>query len=409
VRVLVLNSGSSSLKYQLFDMKARTLLARGAAERIGDSGSRVVHSQRKVDATLREEVAACDLPDHAAALDRIAGLLARVEAADDASESLAIGHRVVHGGEAFREPTLIDDRVIETIRELSSLAPLHNPANLLGIEVAMSLWPDVPQVAVFDTAFHHSLPPRAYRYAVPDDWYRSYGVRRYGFHGTSHAYVAKRLAHELDRPLEELNLVVLHLGNGASATAIASGKSVDTSMGLTPLEGLVMGTRAGDIDPGIIVHLVRHADTTVDDIDTSLNEASGLLGLCGVGDMRDALQREAGGDARARLALDVYTYRIRKYIGAYVAALGRVDAIVFTAGVGENSPEIRKRACQGLEALGIQLDEGRNRAPGKGARPVHRDGAPIAVWVVPTNEELEIAEQTLQRVQRQIDQGVLVG
>jgi acetate kinase len=396
VRILVLNSGSSSLKYQLFDMAERALLARGAAERIGDSGSRLVHAQRSGEGTLRESTTACELWDHGAALDRIADLLADSGAVGSGSELHAIGHRVVHGGEAFREPCLIDDRVIAAIRELVSLAPLHNPANLMGIEVAMARRPDLPQVAVFDTAFHQSIPPRAYRYAVPDDWYRSHGVRRYGFHGTSHAYVAKQMARELGRPLEELNLIVLHLGNGASATAIANGKSVDTSMGLTPLEGLVMGTRGGDIDPGVITHLMRHAGVDVAQIDASLNQECGLVGLCGVGDMRDVLRREAAGDASARLALDVYTYRLRKYIGAYMAALGHVDAIVFTAGVGENSPDIRERTCDGLKTLGVEIDETRNRAKATGARPIHRKGAPLAVWVVPTNEELEIADQTLR-------------
>ncbi len=360
-------------------MNERTLLTGGAAERIGEPGS--------------------DLLDHAEALDRITSLLADAGAVGDGSELLGIGHRVVHGGEAFREPCLIDDRVIEIIRGLSSLAPLHNPANLLGIEVAMARRPDVPQVAVFDTAFHHSIPPRAYRYAVPEEWYESHGVRRYGFHGTSHAYVAKQAARELGRPLEELNLIVLHLGNGASVTAIANGKSVDTSMGLTPLEGLVMGTRGGDIDPGVIIHMAREAGLSVEEIDADLNGASGLSGLCGLSDMRDVLEREAAGDTRARLALDVYTYRMRKYIGAYMAVLGHADAIVFTAGVGENSADIRERACEGLEGLGVQLDEARNRAVAQGVRPIHRDGAPLAVLVVPTNEELEIAEQTLQCIQ----------
>ena len=376
MKVLVLNSGSSSVKYQLFDMNERTLLTGGAAERIGEPGS--------------------DLSDHAEALDRITSLLADAGAVGDGSELLGIGHRVVHGGEAFREPCLIDDRVIEIIRGLSSLAPLHNPANLLGIEVAMARRPDVPQVAVFDTAFHHSIPPRAYRYAVPEEWYESHGVRRYGFHGTSHAYVAKQAARELGRPLEELNLIVLHLGNGASVTAIANGKSVDTSMGLTPLEGLVMGTRGGDIDPGVIIHMARQARFSVEEIDADLNGASGLSGLCGLSDVRDVLEREAAGDTRAGLALDVYTYRMRKYIGAYMAVVGHVDAIVFTAGVGENSADIRERACEGLEGLGVQLDEARNRAVAKGVRPIHREGALLAVLVVPTNEELEIAEQTLQ-------------
>lgn len=398
MRVLVLNSGSSSIKYQLFDMRERALLAKGAVERIGDADGRLVHGQRDATGALRDEIIACDFADHSAALDRIMSTLAAAGMASDDSELAGIGHRVVHGGEAFREPCLIDEQVIETIRALSPLAPLHNPANLLCIEVAMARRPDVPQVAVFDTAFHQSIPAHAYRYAVPERWYESYGVRRYGFHGTSHAYVAKQAALHLGRPLGELNLIVLHLGNGASATAIANGKSVDTSMGLTPLEGLVMGTRAGDLDPGALIYLARQRGMTVDEINADLNAESGLAGLCGVGDVRDVLDREAAGDARAKLALGVYVYRIRKYIGAYMAALGRVDAIVFTAGVGENSPDIRERACKGLERLGVQIDETRNRAGGKGARAIHRKGASLAVLVVPTNEELEIAEQTLHCV-----------
>ncbi len=379
MRILVLNSGSSSIKYELYDMVDRSLLIGGAAERIGEADSELV--------------------DHAAALDHIMGSLAAAGALDDASELLAIGHRVVHGGEAFREPCLIDEEVVETIRELSSLAPLHNPANLLGIEVAIARRPDVPQVAVFDTAFHQSIPPRAYRYAVPEDWYRQHGVRRYGFHGSSHGYVTKRAARALERPLEETNVIVLHLGNGASVAAVRGGKSIDTSMGLTPLEGLVMGTRGGDLDPGVLLHMARHAGLSGDEIDATLNRRSGLAGLCGLSDMRDILRRETEGDARAKLALEVYVYRIRKYIGAYAAVLGRVDAIVFTAGVGENSPEIRERACAGLEVLGIRLDTGLNRADGSGARAIHQQGSSPAIWVIPTDEELEIAEQALRCVE----------
>lgn len=399
MRVLVLNSGSSSIKYQLFDMRERTLLAKGAAERIGEPGSRLVHGQRDSTAVLHEQVTDCKLPDHAAALDRIMSLLGDGGRAEDGGELIGIGHRVVHGGEEFRDPRVIDEPVIEAIRKLSPLAPLHNPANLLCIEVAMARRPDVPQVAVFDTAFHQSIPPHAYRYAVPEAWYEAHGVRRYGFHGTSHAYVAKQAALQLGRPLRELNLIVLHLGNGASATAIEKGRSVDTSMGLTPLEGLVMGTRPGDIDPGVLIYLARQRGMSVDEIDAELNGESGLEGLCGVSDLRDVLQREAAGDARARLALDVYVYRIRKYIGAYTAALGQADAIVFTAGVGENSPDIRERSCEGLGALGVELDRTRNRARKTGSREIQREGAPVAVLVVPTNEELEIAEQALRCIQ----------
>ncbi|MGB5268612.1 MAG: acetate kinase, partial [Polyangiales bacterium] len=338
MRVLVLNSGSSSIKYQLFDMRQRTLLAGGVAERIGEPDGRLVHGQRDASNVLREKINEAEFSNHGAALDAIVKSLDDSALAEDGSELIGIGHRVVHGGEAFREPCLIDARVIETIRELSPLAPLHNPANLLCIEMSLARRPNVPQVAVFDTAFHQSLPPRAYRYAVPDEWYAAHGVRRYGFHGTSCAHVSKQAALQLGRPLRELNLIVLHLGNGASATAISNGKSVDTSMGLTPLEGLVMGTRSGDLDPGAILYLARQRGLSVDAIDAELNRESGLAGVCGISDMRDVLRREASGDPRAQLALDLYTYRIRKYIGAYMAALGEVDAIVFTAGVGENSP-----------------------------------------------------------------------
>ena len=399
MKVLVLNSGSSSIKYQLFEMRERTLLAGGAAERIGESGGRLVHGQRAASGVVREEVTNAEFPDHAVALDTIVDLLDGAALPEEGGELVGIGHRVVHGGEAFREPCLIDDRVIETIGKLSPLAPLHNPANLLCIEVSLARRPDVPQVAVFDTAFHQSIPPHAYRYAVPEQWYGSHGVRRFGFHGTSCAYVAKQAALQLGRPLDELHLIVLHLGNGASATAIANGKSMDTSMGLTPLEGLVMGTRSGDLDPGAILYLARQRGLSIDEINADLNRESGLAGVCGISDMRDVLQREAAGDPRAQLALDLYTYRIRKYIGAYMAALGDVDAIVFTAGVGENSPDIRERVCEGLEPLGVQLDDTRNRTTAKNARAIHRENAPIAVLVIPTNEELEIAEQTLRCIQ----------
>ena len=395
MKILVVNSGSSSIKYQLFDMSDRNVLAGGAAERIGGDGGRLVHR----DAGGSERQVESRIADHRDAFDLIAGKLSNSGVVSGAMGLSGIGHRVVHGGETFKEPTLIDERVVEAIRELSSLAPLHNPANLLGIEIALERSPDVPQVAVFDTAFHHTIPPRAYHYAVPCDWYESHQVRRYGFHGTSHAYVAKQSAVFIDRPLDELNLIVLHLGNGASATAIAGGKSVDTSMGLTPLEGLVMGTRSGDLDPAVIFHVARRTGMPLDELDAALSRKSGLKGLCGASDMRDALAREEMGDALASLAIDVYTYRIRKYIGAYMATLGRVDAIVFTGGVGENSHSIRERSCNGLAPLGIRLDPEQNRASVNCTRTIHADDSIIQVLVVPTNEELEIAEQTLRQIQ----------
>ena len=396
MRILVLNSGSSSIKYQLFDMRDHRVLAGGVAERIGDDGSRLVHRERAGTEHVDSDP---PIVDHGDAIARIGMILRESGLVSDAEGLSGIGHRVVHGGEAFCEPTRIDDRVVSVIRDLSSLAPLHNPANLRGIEVALKRLPDVPQVAVFDTAFHQAIPPHAFHYAIPREWYEENRVRRYGFHGTSVAYVARQAATFLGRPLQELNLIVLHLGNGASATAIEAGRSVDTSMGLTPLEGLVMGTRSGDLDPAVIFHLARQTGQSLDELDNALSGGSGLQGLCGVGDMRDVLDREKAGDERAALAVDVYAYRIRKYLGAYTAVLGRVDAIVFTAGVGENAPEIRERVCKGLGGLGFEIDSERNRARDLGMRAIHVESSPVRVLVVPTNEELEIAEQTMRCIQ----------
>ena len=396
MRILVLNSGSSSLKYQLFDMNDHSVLAKGAAERIGETGSRIVH--RELDAAEQID-ADSPIADHGMAIDRIVTILSESGVLSDGDGLAGIGHRVVHGGETFFEPTRIDDEVVSVIRSLESLAPLHNPANLVGIEVARERRPDLPQVAVFDTAFHRTIPPHAYHYAIPREWYEKHGVRRYGFHGTSHAYVAREAAAFLGRPPEELNLIVLHLGNGASACAIAGGRSIDTSMGLTPLEGLVMGTRSGDLDPALIFHVARESGASLDEIDTALSSESGLEGLCGSADLRDVLARERDGDEDSAIAVGVYLYRIRKYIGAYTAALGRVDGLVFTAGVGENSAEIRGRICQGLDALGIEIDSERNDARGNSPRAIHTRESRVDVLVVPTNEELEIALQTLRCIE----------
>jgi acetate kinase len=356
MRVLVLNTGSSSVKFSVIDL---------------ESGSR--------QAGLLEEVT-----DHADALRRVVEEIG--EQAPD-----AIGHRVVHGGETFTAPTLIDGAVVSTLRKLVPLAPLHNPANITGIELARALWPDVPQVAVFDTAFHRTLPAFAYRYAVPIEWYERYGVRRYGFHGTSHEYVAGVTAELLDRPLEELDLIVAHLGNGASITAVAGGRSVDTSMGLSPLEGLVMGTRSGDVDPAVIGHVAVQSGRSMEDVAADLNRASGLKGLCGTSDMRSVIAAADDGDEAAMLALGVFAYRVRKYVGAYLAVLGRCDALVFTGGIGENSARVRAEVCQGLGGLGLSVDDERNR---QGEVVVSPEGARVAVMVVPTDEELAIARQT---------------
>lgn len=394
MRVLVLNSGSSSLKYEIFESAGLGSLAAGAVEGVGAPQARLVHRVRSPPAESRRPVEA---PDHRAALAvavealRDSGFLRRAE------DLAGVGHRVVHGGEELEAPVLVDARVIAAIRATFPLAPLHNPANLMGIEVARALLPSVPQVAVFDTGFHRTLPARAHVYAIPRDLARAHRVRRYGFHGTSHRYVAGRAAALLGRPLEELNLVTLHLGNGASAAAIEGGRSVDTSMGMTPLEGLVMGTRAGDLDASVPLLLQRETGRGPEALARMLDEESGLLGLCGASDVREVLARAAAGDEDAALAVEVYCYRVKKYVGAYLAALGRVDAIVFTAGVGENSPEVRRRACAGLERLGVALDEARNAA-GPPEREIQADGAAVKVLVVPTDEEREIARATLEVV-----------
>jgi acetate kinase len=371
MRVLVLNSGSSSVKYQLVD---------------SDSGERVAGG-------IVEEVV-----DHAAALREV---VAAVEELGGPIE--AIGHRVVHGGDVVSAPTLVDDELVEVIRRLVPLAPLHNPANLAGIEAARVTWPTVPQVAVFDTAFHRTLPPAAYRYAVPQEWYEEFGVRRYGFHGTSHEYVSARAAVELGRPLDELDLIVAHLGNGASMTAVQGGRSVETSMGLSPLEGLVMGTRSGDIDPAVIGYVADASGRSATDVLADLNRSSGLLGLSGDSDLREITARIDAGDEDADLALDVFCHRIRKYVGAYVAVLGGCDALVFTAGIGEHSALVRARVCAGLEVFGMVLDDARNariddarnaRSDTSTSTVISTDDAATALLVVPTDEEHAIAEQT---------------
>jgi acetate kinase len=316
------------------------------------------------------------------------------------AELLGIGHRVVHGGEAFREPVLIDEKVLETIRELIPLAPLHNPANLLGIEAARQVFPGVPQVAVFDTAFHQSMPPHAFIYALPYSFYVLHRVRRYGFHGTSHLWVAKKAASHLEKPLTAINLITLHLGNGASAAAIRQGLSVDTSMGMTPLEGFVMGTRSGDLDPAIPFYLSRVTHMAYGDLEALLNKGSGLKGICGANDMRGILQMANRGEPQAQLALELYCYRIKKYIGAYSAVLGRVDAVVFTGGIGENASVIRERVCGGLENLGITIDRAKNETARGNVAEIGKNGAPVSVLVVRTDEEREIAQQTISAIEK---------
>lgn len=374
-RVLVVNSGSSSLKYQLIELDGEHVLASGLVERIG-------------------ELRGSPVPDHAAAFHVMLDGL-RDQGVDLDEPLAAIGHRVVHGGERFVEPTIVTDDVKRQIEELSELAPLHNPPNLAGIVAAEATFPGVPQVAVFDTAFHRTLSPVARTYAIDAELAVRYGIRRFGFHGISHEYVSREAARALGRPVEDLRLIVLHLGNGASATAVAGGRSVETSMGMTPLEGLMMGTRGGDIDPGVLVHLLRGGGLDVDGLDDLLNHGSGLVGLGGHRDIRDIQKAMGEGDAAATLAFGVYLHRIRGYVGAYLAQLGGADAIVFTAGVGENNAAVRAGALAGLEGFGIRVDAALNESGSRGARAISPSAAPVAVLVIPTNEELEIARQAL--------------
>ncbi len=401
MKILVINTGSSSIKYELFDMADQSVLASGVAERIGEEGGLLTHRRFEPDGTVSRSVIEEVIADHLEGLNRIVALLTHPEhgVITDRSEIKAVGHRVVHGGEHFQSTIVVDGSVMEAVRENIPLAPLHNPANLLGIEVSRSIFPQALQVAVFDTAFHQTLPLKAFLYAIPFDLYRNHRVRKYGFHGTSHAYVADRAAHYLDRPLVALDLITIHLGNGASMAAIKGGQCIDTSMGMTPLAGLVMGTRSGDLDPAIPFFLADHLGMSRHEIDTLLNKESGLKGICGHNDMREVIEKMETGDERARIAIDLYTYRIKKYIGAYFAALGRLDAVVFTAGIGENAPLIRERCCEGLTGLGIEIDTERNQATTKGIREISPPGSEVAVLVVPTNEELRIAQETLRVVE----------
>ncbi len=391
-RVLVLNSGSSSVKYQLLDMAGSSRLAMGLVERIGEETSRLKHTPLAAGGESREWTA--PIADHEAALKAVSAELAKDGLGLDSPELAAIGHRVVHGGKRFTEPTVIDDAVLAEIERLIPVAPLHNPANLTGIRTARALRPDLPQVAVFDTAFHTTMPESAARYAIDVETADAHRIRRYGFHGTSHAYVSRATAELLGRAPEDVNVIVLHLGNGASASAVRGGRCVDTSMGLTPLEGLVMGTRSGDTDPAVIFHLARVGGMSIAEIDTLLNKKSGLIGLCGDNDMREIRRRIDEGDERAQLAFDIYIHRLKKYIGAYYAVLGRVDAIAFTAGVGENAAPVREAAVAGLEQLGLAVDPELNAVRGDGPRLISPSDSRVAVAVVPTDEELEIARQT---------------
>lgn len=390
--VLVINSGSSSLKYQLLVPDTAEVLASGLIEQIGESSGRITHS---VDAHSYVEERA--VADHGDALNALRDQFAQHGPDLDQVGISAVGHRVVHGGPDFSDPVIIDDAVLAEIEELSPLAPLHNPAAVAGIRAARARF-EVPHVAVFDTAFFAGLPTEASTYAIPADLAAEHKIKKYGFHGTSHEYVSRQAAEVLGVPVEDLNTIVFHLGNGASVSAVKGGRAIDTSMGLTPLQGLVMGTRSGDIDPSIYMYLHSAAGLSIAEIDTMLNKQSGVKGLCGDNDFRTIEERIARGDAAAQLALDVYVHRLRHYLGAYAFALGRLDVVVFTAGVGENSGFVRAAATSGLEHFGLHLDEGRNAPRSKQARIISTDRSPVTIMVVPTNEELAIAREAQKLV-----------
>ncbi len=392
MKILVLNSGSSSLKYQFINMDKEEVLAKGLVQRIGIEDSFLEHEL----SDGREIKIETDIPDHGKGIKLVIDALLSDEhgVVDDIDEISAVGHRVVHGGEKFADSVLINDEVIKQIEEVSELAPLHNPANLKGIKVCEKLMPNKPQVAVFDTAFHQSMPEKAYMYALPYEYYEKYGVRRYGFHGTSHKYVSKKAAELIDKPFTEAKIITCHLGNGASVAAVDGGKSVDTSMGLTPLEGLVMGTRCGDIDPAIAPFIMEKEGLTASEMDTIMNKKSGLYGVSGISnDSRDVEDAATDGNHRAEIALELFDYRVKKYVGAYTAAMNGVDAIVFTAGIGENSKKSRANIVNGLKYLGISLNEEANDSRGEEVE-ISTPDSKVKVFVIPTNEELVIAQDT---------------
>lgn len=397
MKVLVVNCGSSSLKYQFIDMEKEEVLVKGLVERIGMDGSQCKHEVPGKE----KEIIKTTMKDHSVAIQVVIDALTddKIGVIKSMDEINAIGHRVVHGGEKFAESVIITDEVIQAIEDCNELAPLHNPANLMGIRACQQIMPNVPMVAVFDTAFHQTMPAENYLYALPYELYEKYAIRKYGFHGTSHKYVAQRAAELIGKPLEELNLITCHLGNGASICAIKNGKSFDTSMGFTPLDGLVMGTRTGSLDPSISTFLHNNADMSIDEIDTLYNKKSGVLGISGVSsDFRDIEKAAEEGNERAKLALDVFTNRVQFYIGGYTALLEKVDAIIFTAGLGENSPEARNAICEGLQCLAVELDETLDTGLRGKEALVSKAQSDVKIFVIPTNEELMIAKDTEELV-----------
>lgn len=397
MNVLVINSGSSSIKYQLLDMDTQAPLCSGIVERIGEAMGRIVHKihpdTEKEEKLIFEQA----IPTHVDGMKRVVEIITDADKGviKDKSEIHAIGHRVLLGGEEIKESVLVTEDVKEIIRRYFPLGPLHNPANLAGIEVAEELFPGLPNVAVFDTEFHQTMPAKAFLYPLPYELYEEQRIRRYGFHGTSHRYVTKRTAEYLGIPLEELNIITCHLGNGCSMAAVKGGKCIDTTMGITPLEGLMMGTRCGDIDPAIIPFIMERQGINPSEVDEIMNKKSGLKGICGMNDMRDLHTARKNGNERAQLAFEMFTYRIKKYLGAYYAILGRVDAIVFTAGIGENDEFVRADVCTNMEHLGISLDYEINNIRSGKPRHISTKESRIPVIVMPTNEELEIAQATL--------------
>lgn len=398
MKVLVINCGSSSLKYQLMDMTDESVLAKGLVERIGIEGSILTQKAEGKDKYVIET----PMSSHKDAIKLVLDALISKEhgVINNMSEISAVGHRIVHGGEKYSESVIIDDSVMKTLEDCVKLAPLHNPPNIIGINACKELMPSVPMVAVFDTAFHQTMPPKAYMYALPYDLYTKHGIRKYGFHGTSHRYVSAMAAELLGKDIKELRIITCHLGNGSSITAVKNGVSIDTTMGFTPLEGVAMGTRCGNIDPAIVTFLMKELKMSAEEIDNLMNKKSGVLGLSGLSsDFRDLLAAAPQGHERAQLALDVFRYKIRTQIGAYAAAMGGVDCIVFTAGVGENSSENRAAICEGLEFLGFEFDADKNWIRGEVVE-ISKEGSKVRVLAIPTNEELMIARDTKELVEK---------
>ena len=392
MKILVINCGSSSLKFQLIDSASEDVICKGLCERIGIDGSRIVYTPAGKDKITKES----PMPDHNRAIELVIEALTNKEDGVVSLDEIgAVGHRIVHGGEKFTKSVVIDDEVIKAIEDVSDLAPLHNPANLIGIRACQKVMPCVPMVAVFDTAFHQTMPEEAYIYGLPYSYYEKYGIRRYGFHGTSHSFVSKRAAEILGKNAADLKLIVCHLGNGASLSAVDGGKCIDTSMGLTPLEGLIMGTRTGDIDPSVVEFIMKKENSTVADVMNLVNKKSGVFGLSNdlSSDFRDLEDAYVAGNPAAKRAVDAFVYRVVKYIGSYTAALGRVDAICFTAGVGENSGFVRKLICDKLQFIGATLNEEANKVRGK-EEIISGADSKVTLMVVPTNEELDIARDT---------------